>query len=302
LEPSIKDFGYDQVSLQVANMSKMPALFIGHGSPMNTLEDNGFTQAWRAFGKLLPRPRALLVVSAHWFLGATAVTAMPKPRTIHDFYGFPQPLFDFDYPAPGDPDLAQEIVEVVKPEWIGLDHEQWGLDHGTWSVLAHLYPQADIPVVQLSINALKPLQYHVDLAARLAPLRDRGVMIVGSGNIVHNLGRLDWQNQNLAYDWAEQFDDAVAEQLARAPEDILRVCDHPDYALAVPTPDHFIPMLYLAGLAAGAKTTPEPLVRGFALGSVSMSCYGLGAQIELRKDATCAARMPEGVPPEQTNM
>lgn len=283
-------------------MHTMPALFIGHGSPMNTLEKNGFTEAWRAFGNHLPRPKALLVISAHWFLGATAVTAMTRPKTIHDFYGFPQPLFDFDYPAPGDPDLAQEIVEVVKPEWIGLDEDQWGLDHGTWSVLAHLYPEADIPVVQLSINALQPLEYHVALAARLAPLRERGIMIVGSGNIVHNLRRIDWQNQNLAYDWAQRFDDAVAEQLAQAPEDILRVCDHADYALAAPKPDHFIPVLYLAGLAAAARTRPEPLVRGYAMGSVSMSCYGLEAEIELLKDATCAARMPEGVPPEQTNM
>ncbi|MHA3842399.1 4,5-DOPA-extradiol-dioxygenase [Sphingomonas aestuarii] len=283
-------------------MSKMPALFIGHGSPMNTLEKNGYTDAWRAFGQHLPRPKALLVISAHWFFGATAVTAMSRPRTIHDFYGFPQPLFDFAYPAHGDPDLAREIVEVVKPEWVGLDRDQWGLDHGTWSVLAHLYPAADIPVVQLSINALKPLEYHIDLAARLAPLRERGVMIVASGNVVHNLKQLQWSQRDLAYDWAQRFDDAVVEQLANAPGEALRVRDHPDYDLAVPTPDHFIPMLYLAGLAAADETKPEPLVRGYAMGSISMTCYGVGAALKLRKDATCAARLPAGVPPDQTNM
>jgi 4,5-DOPA dioxygenase extradiol len=283
-------------------MSKMPALFIGHGSPMNTIEQNGYTEAWAAFGRHLPRPRALLVVSAHWYFGATAVTAMLRPRTIHDFYGFPEPLFEFEYPAPGDPDLAREIVETVKPSWVGLDRDQWGLDHGTWSVLAHVYPDADIPVVQLSINALKPLDYHLDLAARLDPLRNRGVMIIASGNVVHNLRRLQWNERDLAYDWAERFDEAVVEQLARDPADILRVRDHGDYGLAVPTPDHFIPLLYLAGLAAADSSRPEPLVRGYAMGSISMTCHGLGAEIELRQHAGCAARLPEGVPPEQTNM
>lgn len=283
-------------------MNKIPALFIGHGNPMNTMEQNGYTEAWQAFGQHLPRPKALLVVSAHWYFGATAITAMPNPRTIHDFYGFPQALFDFQYPAPGDADLAREIVELVKPQWVGLDRDQWGIDHGTWSVLAHMYPDADIPVLQLSINALKPLDYHLELAARLAPLREQGVMIVASGNVVHNLQKLQWRQQELAYDWAERFDDAVVEQLAQEPGDILRVLDHPDYRLAVPTPDHFIPLLYLAGLAAAESNKPEPLIRGQTMGSISMTCFGLGAKMELRKDTACAARLPEGVPPDQTNI
>ena len=283
-------------------MTKMPALFIGHGSPMNTLERNDYTEAWRAFGQHLPRPKAILTVSAHWYFGATAVTAMPKPRTIHDFYGFPQELFDFDYPAAGDPELAGEIVETVKPEWVGLDRDQWGLDHGTWSVLAHLYPDADIPVVQLSINALRPLEYHLDLARKLAPLRERGVMVLGSGNVVHNLRRLNWNEPNLGFDWAERFDDAVTAQLADDSDNILKVMDHPDYAAAVPTPDHFIPMLYIAGLAAAEGVKPEPLLRGYSMGSISMTCYGIDADVELRKHPDCAARLPAGVPPEQTNM
>src|SRR3954462_223204 len=204
----------------------MPAAFIGHGSPMNTLERNRYTEAWRALGRAVPRPRAILVISAHWFINATAVTAMPRPRTIHDFYGFPQALFDVSYPAPGAPDVAQEVAEVVKPHWVGLDRDQWGLDHGAWSVLAHLYPEADIPVVQLSINALKPLGYHVDLGARLAGLRERGIMILASGNVVHNLGRVQWDQPDAAFDWAERFDDAAVEQLARAPGDVLQLVEH----------------------------------------------------------------------------
>jgi 4,5-DOPA dioxygenase extradiol len=283
-------------------MDRMPALFVGHGNPMNTLQTNGYTEAWRAFGQHLPRPRAILAISAHWYFGATAVTAMPNPRTIHDFYGFPKELFEFQYPASGAPDVAREVVEVVKPHWMGLDHDQWGLDHGTWSVLAHIYPEADVPVVQLSINALRPLDYHLDLGASLSSLRDRGVMILASGNVVHNLGRVQWNDPDAAFDWAKRFDDAVVEQLIRDPGGILRLVEHPDFDLAVPTPDHFIPLLYLAGIAAAEGTSPEALVRGYALGSISMTCYGLGTTGILCQEAQRAAPLPDGIPPDQTNM
>jgi 4,5-DOPA dioxygenase extradiol len=283
-------------------MNEMPALFIGHGSPMNTLERNGYTREWRRLGEALPRPRAILVVSAHWFIGATAVTAMARPRTIHDFYGFPDELFAFDYPAPGLPELAGEIAEVVKPHWIGADRDQWGLDHGTWSVLAHLFPEADVPVVQLSINALKPLDYHLDLGARLAPLRRQGVLILSSGNVVHNLRRIDWADPAGGADWAHRFDDAVAEQMAAAPGDILKVAGHPDYGLAVPTPDHFIPLLYTAALAAAEGRAAAPFLKGYAMGSLSMTCYGLGMEGLPCAEGARAAPLPEGVPGDQTNI
>lgn len=278
------------------------ALFIGHGSPMNTLETNGFTEAWRTLGQQLTRPRAILVVSAHWFFGATAVTAMARPRTIHDFYGFPEELFAFDYPAPGAPDVAREVAEVVKPLWVGLDQDQWGLDHGTWSVLAHLYPKADVPVVQLSINALRPLDYHVELGTRLARLRERGIMILGSGNVVHNLSRVQWDRPDAAFDWAERFDEAAAAQLADDPSAILKLVEHADYSQAVPTPDHFIPLLYLAGLAAAGEEAVQPLVRGHAMGSISMTSYGLGTKAEPATEPHGAAGLPPHLPPDQTNM
>jgi len=281
--------------------TRMPALFIGHGSPMNTLELNDFTRAWRRLGKALPRPRALLVVSAHWFIGATAATAMSKPRTIHDFYGFPPELFAFEYPAPGLPELAGEIAEVVKPHWVGADRDQWGLDHGTWSVLAHLFPEADVPVVQLSINALKPLDYHIELGRRLAPLREQGIMILSSGNVVHNLRRIDWSKPDEGEAWAHRFDDAVAEQMAVNPADILKVAEHPDYASAVPTPDHFIPLLYTAGLAA-EEGSAAAFLRGYAMGSLSMTCYGLGVDGVKCVEGEGAAGLPDGVPADQTNI
>ena len=253
----------------------MPAAFFGHGSPMNTLEHNRYTESWQRFGSDVVRPRAILVVSAHWYINATAVTAMAKPRVIHDFFGFPEALFAFDYPAPGSPDVAAEVVETVKPTWVGLDHDSWGLDHGTWSVLAHMFPAADIPVLQLSIKAGMPLQYHVDLGAQLAPLRDSGVLILGSGNVVHNLGRLDFGRPDAGFDWANRFDDAARELMTSAPADIARLAEHPDFAMAVPTADHFIPLLYIAGIAAASGSSASVLAHGYTAGSLSMTSYGV---------------------------
>ena len=282
-------------------MIQMPALFIGHGSPMNTLETNEFTRAWRTLGSILPKPRAILVVSAHWFIGATAVTAMARPRTIHDFYGFPKPLFDFEYPADGSPDLAQEVVEAIKPDWVGMDQGEWGLDHGTWSVLAHLYPKADIPVVQLSINALQPLEYHVALGTRLATLRERGILLLSSGNVVHNLRLMERDKPTAGADWARRFDEAARKQMADDPLAILKITEHPDYRKAVPTPDHFIPLLYTAGIAA-TDGRSQSLIQGYSLGSLSMTSYLVGAAIDLPAQAEGRNDLPAGTPADQTNI
>ncbi len=282
----------------------MPAGFFGHGSPMNTLEQNRFTNAWRAFGAAVPVPRAVLVVSAHWFTNATAVTAMPTPRVIHDFYGFPDELFAFDYPAPGHPEVAELVAETVKPRWVGLDVDSWGLDHGTWSVLAHMFPDADVPVVQLSINALEPLEHHLDLGARLAPLLDQGVLVVGSGNIVHNLRRIDWAHPDGGFDWNRRFDEAATELLRERPGDILSLVDHRDFALAVPTPDHFIPLLYLAALAAETDQVPATVVDGSAYGSISMTSHAIGADCPepSRGEGAASLPAPGDTPPEHANV
>ena len=282
----------------------MPAGFIGHGSPMNTLERNRYTDAWRALGAAIGRPRAVVVVSAHWYTNATAVTAMPLPRTIHDFYGFPEELFAFEYPAPGAPDVAELVAETVKPRWVGLDRDSWGLDHGTWSVLAHMFPEADIPVVQLSINALQPLEYHLDIGARLAPHRDAGVVVIGSGNVVHNLRRIDWDQPAGGFDWSRRFDEAATAQLQHAPEDILKLAEHPDFHLAVPTPDHFIPLLSIAGVAAASNSKPDVLAQGYAYGSLSMTCHTIGCAAQATPGTSSAAALPEAhvAPPEQANI
>jgi len=280
----------------------LPAAFLGHGNPMNALEHNRYTDAWRAFGASIPTPRAVLVISAHWFINATAVTAMARPRTIHDFYGFPDELFAFEYPAPGLAELAEEVAEVAQPHWVGADHDSWGLDHGTWSVLTHVFPNADVPVVQLAINAEKPLAYHLDLGAKLATLRDRGILILGSGNIVHNLRLVDWSQPDAAFDWAQRFDEAARMLLTHAPEDILQLTESPDYALAVPTTDHFVPMLYLAGLAAAAGHTAGAIVDGYAMGSLSMTSYQLDGTTPIEGAGdTAATLLPHAVPPEDSN-
>lgn len=268
---------------------------------MNTLERNGFTQAWRDLGRKLPKPRAILVISAHWFIGSTAVTAMAHPRTIHDFYGFPQPLFDFEYPAPGSPELAQEVADAVKPDWAGLDRDQWGLDHGTWSVLAHLFPDADVPVVQLSINALKPLDYHLALAARLSQLRDCGVLILSSGNVVHNLREIEWNKPTEGAAWARRFDEAAIMQMHDDPGAILKLVEHPDFKRAVPTPDHFVPLLYTAGIAA-IEGRSQPLIKGYSLGSLSMTSYNIGSPIALPCEVMGVNDLPVDVPADQTNI
>ena len=283
--------------------SLMPAVFIGHGSPMNTLEHNRFTDAWRAFGASVSTPRAVLCVSAHWYTNASAVTAMAHPRVIHDFYGFPEELFAFDYPAPGHPEVAELVAETVKPQWVGLDHDSWGLDHGTWSVLAHMFPDATVPVLQLSINAVQPLGYHLDLGARLAPLRDEGVLVVGSGNIVRNLGLIDWGKPDGAAEWNRRFDVAATELLADRPGDVMALTEHDDFGLAAPTPDHFIPLIYIAALAAAAGDTLDAFVDGPTFGSISMTSFALGADCPRSTDSTpTETTRSTAAPPDQANL
>jgi 4,5-DOPA dioxygenase extradiol len=283
----------------------VPAVFFGHGSPMNALERNRYTDAWRAFGASVPRPRAILVVSAHWYINATAVTAMARPRTIHDFFGFPDELFAVEYPAPGAPDVAEEVADVVEPVWVGLDVDSWGIDHGTWSVLCHAFPDADVPVVQLAINAMKPPEYHLDLGARLAPLRERGVLIVGSGNVVHNLRGIDPRLRDDGFDWARRFDEAATEVLAGDPAAAAGLSAHPDYEAAAPTPDHFLPLLYVAGVAVAAGRGADVLVEGYAYGSLSMTAYTVGAgPVAATGDGDGAAPLPDpsAVPTDDTNL
>ncbi len=268
---------------------------------MNALDHNRYTAAWRAFGQSVPRPRAILVVSAHWYTNATAVTAMPRPRTIHDFYGFPPELSAVQYPAPGLPELAEQVADVAKPTWVGCDIDSWGIDHGTWSVLVHAFPDASIPVVQLSLNAFKDFDHHLELGRKLAPLREDGVLIIGSGNIVHNLRAIDMGRADSGYDWALRFDDAARARLLSQPTETAELEDHPDFAKAVPTPDHFLPLLYIAGLA---DTEPlSELVTGCAGGSLSMTSYTLGSTCpQAATGVGSAASLPDGLPAIETNL
>lgn len=256
--------------------NRMPAIFFGHGSPMNTLADNRYTQTWRRVVEALPRPESILCISAHWFTRGTAVTAMARPKTIHDFGGFPQALFDVQYPAPGDPALAKRVQRLLAPAGVALDHD-WGLDHGAWSVLAHAYPDASVPVVQMSIDATQPARYHYALGQQLAPLRDEGVLILGSGNVVHNLGVLNRAEGTPAFDWAQRFNDRVRGFLGTGDHASLvgYTALGEDAQLSVPTPEHYLPLLYIAAL----QNPEEPLafaVDGIELGSISMLSVVIG--------------------------
>jgi 4,5-DOPA dioxygenase extradiol len=254
-----------------------PAIFLGHGNPMNALLRNAYTEAWRRLGDAMPRPNAILAVSAHWYVPESGVTAMSAPRTIHDFGGFPRELYQVRYPAPGDPDLARRIQRLLAPTPVALD-DRWGLDHGTWSVLSHVYPGADVPVVQLSIDETQPASFHYELGKRLAPLRDEGVLVVGSGNIVHNLHAYAWgQHPAEPYEWAVRFERQAREMLLAG--DHAPLVDYEglgrDATLSIPTPDHYLPLLYVIATAQAGEPVSFP-VEGVDGGSVSMLAVQVG--------------------------
>jgi 4,5-DOPA dioxygenase extradiol len=254
-------------------ISFMPAVFAGHGNPMNILAHNRWTEGWSALGAAIPRPKAVLAVSAHWYVPGTMVTAMERPRTIHDFGGFPRELYEVEYPAPGDPLLARKVQEMLDPIPVGLD-SQWGLDHGTWSVLCHMFPSARVPVVQLSVDLRQPPSFHYEIGKLLAPLRDEGVLLFASGNVVHNIQLYDWDRPDAeVFGWASRFDEMVGD-FAREGKD-ERLVDYsgmgPDARLAVPTPDHYLPLLYVLGSRKAGEEATFP-VEGFDGRSMSMRC------------------------------
>jgi 4,5-DOPA dioxygenase extradiol len=257
---------------------RMPAVFFGHGNPMNALLSNDYTNAWATLGRDLPRPRAVLSISAHWYVPGAAVTISTAPRTIHDFGGFPSELYRVQYPAPGDPELAARVQRLLAPVPVRRD-ESWGLDHGTWSVLCHVYPQADIPVVQLSIDESQPASFHYQIGQRLAPLREEGVMIVGSGNLIHNLHAYAWgRHQAEPYGWAVSFEQRVRElMLAEEAKPLIEYEERlgREALLAVPTPDHYLPLLYVLGARTESEAISFP-VEGIDGGSISMLSVRIG--------------------------
>lgn len=253
------------------NSERMPALFLGHGSPMNAIEDNTITRSWQALGKALPKPTAIVSISAHWMTnGKTQVTAMSMPRTIHDFGGFPKRLFEQQYPAKGDPELAKQLQKELKFTHLGHDHS-WGLDHGTWSVLMHLYPEADIPVIQLSLDMSRRGEWHHEFGQALSRWRDQGVLFVGSGNIVHNLRMLDWNLDQGGYDWAEEFDLFAAKKIQEGHHQPLFDYQKLGKAaqLSIPTPDHYWPLLYILGMKKSGDQVDFPTT-ALQMGGISM--------------------------------
>lgn len=256
----------------------MPSIFFGHGNPMIALQRNQYSQRWEAIAATLPRPKAILCISAHWYIQHAAVTISTAPRTIHDFGGFPPELYQVQYPAPGDAALAARVQHLLAPLPVASD-ESWGLDHGTWSVLCHVYPQADIPVVQLSIDATQPPEFHFDIGRRIASLREEGVLILGSGNLVHNLRAYAWGEENVApYDWAVAFESRVRELLLAGETAPLLDYQHKlgrEALLSVPTPDHYLPLLYVLGTRTPAEALTFP-VEGVDGGSISMLAVQVG--------------------------
>jgi 4,5-DOPA dioxygenase extradiol len=249
---TVKLNALSKITASLNSTEKMPVLFLGHGSPMNAIEENEFVKGFRSVSRQIPRPNAILCISAHWETKGTFVTAMENPRTIHDFAGFPQQLFDVNYPAPGSPGLAKETQRVITSTNIYLD-DSWGLDHGAWSVIKHLYPSADIPVIQMSIDYSKPPQYHYELAKQLSSLRSRGVLIIGSGNMVHNLRMVDWKNlhkTDYAFDWAAEANEKIKKFIIEGNHHALIHYEKQGRAmqLAVPTPEHYLPMIYSMAL------------------------------------------------------
>jgi 4,5-DOPA dioxygenase extradiol len=257
------------------SVTRLPAAFIGHGSPMNALELNRYSSAWRAFAATLPAPRAILCISAHWFTNQPAVTAMERPRTIHDFGGFPPELYALQYPAPGDPQLARDIERLLAPMEVVQD-AAWGLDHGTWSVLVHLFPRADIPVVQLAVDGTEPPDVHWEFGRKLSALRDDGVFVLGSGNVVHNLRACTFAPNAPAYEWNRSFDAYVREALERRDEQALfNYAERPDGRLAVPTPEHYLPLIYPAAMRRDDDDL-HTIVDGYEAGAISMYSFSVG--------------------------